>query len=62
MHYNMEEEEEEIFIGDVDVVDTFHIRTTTSARVSSNRIRPRESVITANVPLGDKVSLSPFLG
>lgn len=41
---------------------TFHNRTTTSAWVSSSRIRPKESVIAANVPLGDKVSLSPFLG
>lgn len=41
---------------------TFHNRTTTSAWVSKSNIRPSESVIAANVPLGDNVSLSPFLG
>lgn len=41
---------------------TFHSRTTTSAWVSKSNIRPSESVIAANVPLGDSVSFSPFLG
>lgn len=30
--------------------------------MSNNMIRPSESVIAAKVPLGDKVSFSPFLG
>lgn len=41
---------------------TFHSRTTTRACVSKSNIRPSESVIAANVPLGDKVNFSPFLG
>ena len=30
--------------------------------MSKSKIRPSESVIAANVPLGDRVSFSPFLG
>ena len=46
----------------IDAEETFHSRTTTSAWVSNSNIRPSESVIAAKVPLGDKVSFSPFLG